>query len=220
MMTCFSSSLIELNKGPIKSLFKLHRLRILYSLELEPLRDVLRNTTRTHAGVGHVSPFPLWLELEKTVMLTPATTRSVTCIITLSFFYSLLISMSLILMWTPRLTSLAAAAFSHRTPTLHCSLTHSLLAPASSRAPPALCSSLRPCAASPAPSRSARRRQAKPRPVLLVLDGGGAHTLLAPTLVSGIDRLRPTALLCYKCMFEVFQVSEVHCNCYIWMFQK
>jgi hypothetical protein len=53
------------------------------------------------------------------------------------------------------------------------------------------CSSFRQCVAPPVPSHNARRPPAKPRPVLLVLDGGGAR---APPLATGShpnDRNRP-----------------------------
>jgi hypothetical protein len=108
-----------------------------------------------------------------------------------ALFYSLLISMSLILVRTPRLTSLAAAAFSHCTPD-PAPLACLLLAPALSRAPPTPLAPHSSHSPVPAPHPHLAPRfgcaprcplplvahiscQAEPRPVLLVLDGDGAQ---------------------------------------------
>jgi hypothetical protein len=136
--------------------------------------------------------------------------------------------MSLILIRTPCLTPLAAVAFSH------CAPDPASLAPRSravvrptyaglftplprpSRAPPAPRTLLQPCATLPAPSCSARRPQAEPWLVLLVLDGADArmpprvlvlvvlvHRRLPPdpTPMTRINRPQPSSAICCKCMF-------------------
>jgi hypothetical protein len=146
--------------------------------------------------------------------------------------------MSLILIWTLRLTPLAATAFSHRAPTLHRSLARSLLPrchvphlrrsllaplPCPSRTPPAPCSSLWPCVALPAPSCSARYllgwAKADVASVGWWLCSSAAARCRIPPWWPELTS--PSLSLSYITnVWSISVILEVCYNCYIWMLQK